>query len=78
MRISLLVPATLSLVGCVAALVTNSTPRQVIIDPGTPRIKLEQAQTMADSECARHKRYAKLQLMPVELVSRHYVFDCVD
>jgi hypothetical protein len=44
--------------GCAAKLVSTS-PRSVVISAGDARV--QEAQNMADAECAKHGRYARLR-----------------
>lgn len=58
--------------GC-ATRVISSNNRSVIIKAGTAMAA--SAQKMADEECAKHSRYARLALKPMP---NEYVFDCVE
>lgn len=64
-----------ALTGC-AAQVTSSTPRSVIINAGKPPISTVAAQRIADAECSKHGRYARLAARP-EDYRPEFVFDCV-
>lgn len=77
MRIALALSTTALLGGC-ALQVASSNPRQVIINhPGGPP-NTQEAQRLADAECAKHRRFAKMSVWPIASVSRHWVFECVD
>lgn len=63
--------------GC-AATVTSSTPRSVIVDAGRPpNLNGASAQRLADAECAKHSRFARMSGRP-NPGSNDYVFDCVE
>lgn len=65
------------LCGC-GATVVSSSPRTVVVDGGIPPNRNgAQAQALADAECARHGRYARMVARPVYDQSKEYVFDCV-
>lgn len=71
----------LSALGGCAAQITSSTPRQVIIDARVSSragISGGEAQKMADSECKKHGRFARMTGRPMQGVSTEYVFDCVE
>jgi uncharacterized lipoprotein YajG len=61
------------LAGC-AAKVVSSSPRSVVISGSD--VFLKDAQGLADAECAKHKRFARLEKMPSP-TSDHFMFDCV-
>jgi len=65
----------LLLTGC-AAEVLVSNPRSVTVKAG--QIKIVEAQTLADAECAKYKRFAKLVIRPTDYTPNHWVFDCVE
>jgi hypothetical protein len=73
-----IVLASLILVGC-AGKVTSSTPRSVIIDAGNniTGATSADAQRMADAECAKHGRFAKMTGRPDRYNSNDYVFECI-
>jgi hypothetical protein len=64
-----------SLAGC-AAQVLSSNPRSVTVRAG--QVKIGEAQALGDSECAKHKRYARLVIRPTDHTPNHWVFDCVE
>lgn len=69
----------LLLAGC-AASVISSNPRSVVIDAGKPPLASRSsadAQRLADQECAKHNRHARMTGRP-EPYRNEYVFDCVD
>lgn len=67
----------LLLTGC-AAQVVSSSPRTVVIDAGVPpKWKSADAQRLADAECAKHRRYARMVGRPNE-DTREFVFDCIE
>ena len=71
----LLIGIVLFLTGC-AAEVLVSNPRSVTVKAG--QIKIVEAQTLADAECAKYKRIAKLVIRPTDYTPNHWVFDCVE
>lgn len=78
MRLLFTLSMLLLLGGCATPQLSASSPRQVVLTnpmgpPDTP-----QAQRIADAECAKHKRYARMTAWPIAGVSRHWVFDCVE
>ena len=70
--------AAILLVGC-AAKVVSSNPRSVVVDAGGPPPARDSssAQRLADAECSKHGRFAKMIGRPQYGVSNEYVFDCV-
>lgn len=60
--------------GC-APMVVSTSPRTVVIRAGDMRI--QESQTMADTECAKHGRYAKMVARP-SFTSAEFIFDCVN
>lgn len=62
------------LAGC-AAKVVSSSPRSVIISAGDARV--QEAQDMADKECAKNGRFAKITARPSP-TSDQFLFDCVN
>lgn len=63
--------------GC-ALTVDSSNPRQVVIEKTFGLQSNKDAQTLADAECAKYKRYAKMEAFPVPGVSRTWMFSCVE
>jgi hypothetical protein len=68
---SIFVTATFA--GC-AAQVVSSSARSVIVDSHTQGV--DSAQRLADGECAKHGRLARL-VNPPRFGSNEYLFDCV-
>ena len=68
----------LLLTGCAAPGVIASNPRSVVVDGGRGhmRIGTDEAQKLADVECAKHQRFARIAARP-DSRSRSFVFDCV-
>ncbi len=60
--------------GC-AAEVVSSSPRTVAVRAGDARIK--ESQALADQECAKHSRHARLAQRP-SYNSAEFIFDCVE
>lgn len=67
------VAALVALSGC-AAKVVSSSARTVVISAGDARV--QEAQSLADKECARHSRHARMIARP-NPNSDQFVFDCV-
>lgn len=63
--------AVVALAGC-ANKVVSSSERSVVVNAGSRAIA--EAQTLADAECKRHGRKARLVRLPRE--DRTFVFDC--
>jgi hypothetical protein len=66
--------ALVLLSGC-AAQVISSSPRTVVVRAGDARIA--ESQAMADAECAKHSRFARLIARPTPS-SAEFIFDCVN
>jgi outer membrane biogenesis lipoprotein LolB len=73
-NITIIAIASFILTGCAARLVSTS-PRTVVISAGSAQV--QEAQDLADKECAKHGRLARLvgKLSPP---SSHFTFDCVN
>lgn len=69
----LLVAAALALAGC-AAKVVSSSPRTVVVS--APDNSVAEAQALADAECRKHSRFARLIGRPSR-TSDQFTFDCV-
>ena len=67
------VAALVAFSGC-AAKVVSSSARTVVISAGDARV--QEAQSLADKECARHSRHARMIARP-NPNSDQFVFDCV-
>lgn len=63
------------LTGC-AAKVLSSNPRSVTVQAG--QVKISEAQTLADAECSKYKRFARLTIRPTDNTPNHWVFDCIE
>lgn len=68
------VGAVAMLAGC-ASQVVSSSPRTVVIRAGDLRI--QESQDLADKECAKHQRFARLVARPTP-TSSEFVYDCVN
>lgn len=66
--------ASFALAGCAAKLVSSS-PRTVVISAGDARV--QEAQDMADKECSKHGRFARMIGKPSPS-SDQFTFDCVN
>lgn len=66
--------AAVLLAGC-AAHVVSSSPRTVVIAGAWNRVA--EAQTLADAECGKHKRFARLVSKP-RVGENQHLFDCVE
>jgi len=60
--------------GC-ATQVISSNPRSVIVESNM--MDAGEAQRLADAECAKHKRMAKMTLKPYG-ADHTYTFECVE
>lgn len=74
MRIFIIAMVVL-LTGC-AAKVLSSNPRSVTVQAG--QVKIAEAQTLADAECSKYKRFARLIIRPTDNTPNHWVFDCIE
>lgn len=73
MRINnILIAVAISLTGC-AAQVISSSDRTVIVKARVQDVG--EAQKMADSECAKYNRHARLS---IKATINQYVYDCVE
>jgi hypothetical protein len=73
MRVLFVTAIGMLLAGC-AAQVVSSSPRSVVVR--APDNSIAEAQKLADAECARHSRYARLIERPSR-TSDTFVYDCV-
>jgi hypothetical protein len=73
-KLMILAAVTVALSGCAAKLVSTS-PRTVVISAGDARV--QEAQDMADKECAKHGRFARMIGKPSP-TSDQFTFDCVN
>lgn len=64
----------LMLCGC-ATHVISSNPRNVVVESNM--MDAGEAQRLADAECAKHKRIAKMTLKPYG-ADHTYTFECVE
>lgn len=74
MKVFLCVVAVALLSGC-ASKVASSSPRSVVISG--PWDKVAEAQQLADAECAKYKRQARMVSKP-RVGENQQLFDCVD
>lgn len=72
MKLFLLV-AVIAIAGC-ATKVVSSSPRSVVVSG--PDNAVAEAQKLADAECAKQQRFARLIDRPNRM-SDQFVFDCV-
>lgn len=63
-----------SLVGCSSSVV-SSNPRNVVVE--SQSLDAAASQKLADAECKKHKRYAKMTIKG-DYWDRNYTFDCVE
>lgn len=73
MRVVALVAAAAIVSGC-AAKVVSSSQRSVMIDAKS--WSADKVQQMADAECAKHGRVARMVSLP-RYSTNEYLFDCV-
>lgn len=66
--------ASVVLSGCAAKVVSTSA-RSVVISAGDARV--QEAQDLADKECAKYSRHARLTARPSR-TSDQFVYDCVE
>lgn len=71
MRLLLMSAMAVLLAGC-AGKVVSSSERSVVVNAASQNIA--EAQALADTECARHGRKARLGRLPKD--DRTFVFDC--
>ena len=69
---NILIVVTLLLTGC-AAQVISSSERTVIVKARVQDVA--EAQKIADSECAKYNRHARLS---IKATINQYVYDCVE
>lgn len=65
-----------ALSGC-AATVVSSTPRSIVIAAGTGNDSAE-AQKLAQQECQKYGRHARMTSRPMPYGSNEFTFDCVE
>lgn len=70
----LLVLICVLMTGC-AAKVVSSSPRTVVVR--APDTSIAESQKLADIECAKYSRYARMIDRPSPM-SSEFVFDCVN
>lgn len=63
-----------ALVGC-ASSVVSSNPRNVVVE--SQSLNAAEAQRLADAECKKHNRYAKMTIKG-DYWDRNYTFECVE
>lgn len=74
MKILLGIALSFILCGCTTHVV-SSNPRSVLVESAW--LNAKEAQRLADAECAKHGRYAKMTLK-ADYTEQTYSFDCVD
>ena len=67
--------AAVGLAGC-SALVTSTGPRSVTVDASP--MQAQDALDLAEKECAKHGRHAKINARPGLGNPRQWAFDCVE
>ncbi len=72
-RIFIYAVTVILLSGC-AAKVVSSSPRTVVVR--APDMAISESQGLADKECAKHERYARMVAQP-NIFSSEFVFDCI-
>jgi len=60
--------------GC-ASSVVSSNPRNVVVE--SQSMDAREAQRLADAECAKYKRYAKMTIK-ADYWDRNYSFECIE
>ena len=71
MRVLICLAVVVVLTGC-AAQVVSSSPRTVVIQAGSAQVA--EAQSAADTECAKNKLFARLASKPTP---NQFIYDCV-
>lgn len=64
----------IALSGCSTSVV-SSNPRNVVVE--SQSLNASEAQRLADAECLKHKRYAKMTIKG-DYWDRNYTFECVE
>lgn len=64
----------ITLGGCSTSIV-SSNPRNVVVE--SQSLNAKEAQKLADAECSKHNRYAKITIKG-DYWDRHYTFECVE
>jgi len=64
----------MSLSGCSTSVV-SSNPRNVVVE--SQSLNAKEAQRLADAECSKHNRYAKMTIKG-DYWDRNYTFECVE
>ena len=64
----------IAITGC-STKVVSSNPRNVVVE--SQALNAKEAQRLADSECSKHHRYAKMTIKG-DYWDRHYTFECVE
>ena len=76
MKLAVWVLIAVALTGC-ASKVISSSPRSVVISADwATDSSIGEAQVLADKECGKHSRYARMSARPSP-ASPQFVFDCV-
>lgn len=73
MRLLICMIVAMVLSGC-AAKVVSSSPRTVVVR--APDMAISESQELADKECSKHERYARMVAKPTPF-SSEFVFDCI-
>lgn len=78
MRRAILAMMCVALASCESPRLLSSSPRTVVVSSGIPPNRhAAAAQAIADQQCARFGRFARMIARPVYDQSHEYVFDCV-
>jgi outer membrane PBP1 activator LpoA protein len=70
----LIVTISVILAGCSTSVV-SSNPRNVVVE--SQSLNAKEAQRLADAECSKHNRYAKMTIKG-DYWDRHYTFECIE
>ena len=65
---------TIALAGCSTSVISSS-PRNVVVE--SQSLNAAEAQRLADVECQKHSRYAKMTIKG-DYWERNYTFECVE
>jgi hypothetical protein len=73
-RHALLIGVSITLSSCTTAVI-SANARSVVVE--SQSLNAKEAQRLADAECSKHKRYAKMTIKG-DYWDRNYTFECVE
>lgn len=71
----MLIGIVASALGGCSTSVISSSPRNVVVE--SQSLNAKEAQRLADAECSKHNRYAKMTIKG-DYWDRNYTFECVE